>query len=354
MCKYYVFGSTVRMHSSIHTNFNYYYTINYVYYATTIDMDTCPRSLTHTLENLYQYANSVDMLLSLIKFQSIIHQAPRQKPPLPCTKCDPYHKLLFRVYLVVLLPELPYITRTLNISATYGNSELSFTLPTNTQPFDQFSCPECAYHSYRLIPFVYTIQKHLKYTTLYRTTLYNIILMGPKTNLNLYHYIPKKCVQLCQLTYVMNYLSNVYNISYVQLITTDTSERTDSKLIYIYYISYATLSTLVRIEYIFDIPYPQPRVNTNLYLRIVNLLISLYRELSQYSNTTKYHLIYLPNLRHILFNLYAILIIAILSIFEAYFIPYCLEPAELFTFFPSISQTNAKGTTIYLTYISNG
>ena len=72
--------------------------------------------------------------------------------------------------------------------------------------------------------------------------------MGLKTKVNPYYYIPKKYAQLCHLAYVMNCLSNVYDISYVQLITIDTSERTYSKLIYMYYIYYVTLSTLIRIE----------------------------------------------------------------------------------------------------------
>ena len=347
--KYYVFGSIVRMHPSIHTRLNY--SVRYVYNATKIVMDTCPHSLSHTLRNLYQCANSEDMLHIPIKFRSIVLQVT-QKPPLPCTKCGLYHKSKFRVYLVVLHPELPYITRTLIVSTMYSNIELSFTQATNAKLYEQFSCPECAYHSLRLIHISYV--KLITTETSERTCSKLINIHHISYVILSIYYIPNNCVELCQLTYVMNYLSNVYNISYVQLITTDTSEKTYSKLIYINYLYFVIPSKLLIIEYIFDKPYPQPRMNTNLYLRISNLLSSLYGELFLYSNTTKYHLISLPNLFHILFNLYTILIIIILSNFEAYFIPYCLEQAELFTFSPSISQTNAKGTTIYLTYISNG
>ena len=121
-----------------------------------------------------------------------------------------------------------------------------------------------------------------------------------------------------------------------------------------YYMSRVKLSILTIIDSTYNMLYLPPIVNINLYLKVLNMLNSLDGILSLYLNTNQNHLISLPYIIHIIFNLYATLINTFITNFETYCIPICLKPAELFTFPLILSKTNAKGTIIYLTYISNG
>ena len=302
--KYYVSGSTVRSHPSLHTGSCTdltYPSRSYLYYSTSIDMVTCPVSLTHAIENPYQCANDVNIPTILLYS---VQKAVLHKPPFSCTKCGRSLHSKFHVCLVVLLPDMIEL---LNASVTYYNSELYFMIYTKTEPNNHLYCPVCV-----------------------------------------------NCAQFCYLAYVVIYPINDCNTIYVQPFLTVNSVREYLKLTYMYYMSRVKLSILTIIDNTYNMLYLPPIVNINLYLKVLNMLNSLDGILSLYLNTNQNHLISLPYIIHIIFNLYATLINTFITNFETYCIPICLKPAELFTFPLILSKTNAKGTIIYLTYISNG